>query len=40
MAQGRVKSLIDSTYPLAEARAAQERSRSWRSRGKIVLEIG
>ena len=39
MAQGRVKSLIDSRYPLAEARAAQERSRSWRSRGKIVLEI-
>lgn len=39
MAQGRVKSLIDSRYPLAEARAAHERSRSWRSRGKIVLEI-
>jgi NADPH:quinone reductase-like Zn-dependent oxidoreductase len=39
MAQGRVKSLIDSRYPLAEARAAQEKSRSWRSRGKIVLEI-
>ena len=39
MAQGRVKSLIDSRYPLAEARAAQERSRSWRSRGEIVLEV-
>ena len=39
MAQGRVKSLIDSRYPLADARAAQERSRSWRSRGKIVLEV-
>ena len=39
MTQGRVKSLIDSRYPLAEARAAQERSRSWRSRGKIVLEV-
>ncbi len=39
MAQGRVTSLIDSTYPLAEARAAQERSRTWRSRGKIVLEV-
>ena len=39
MAQGRVKSLIDSRYPLAEARAALERSRSWRSRGKIVLEV-
>ena len=39
MAQGRVKSLIDSRYPLAEARAAQERSRPWRSRGKIVLEV-
>jgi NADPH:quinone reductase-like Zn-dependent oxidoreductase len=39
MAQGRVKSLIDSRYPLREARAALERSRSWRSRGKIVLEV-
>jgi NADPH:quinone reductase-like Zn-dependent oxidoreductase len=39
MAQGRVKSLIDSRYPLAEARGALERSRSWRSRGKIVLEV-
>jgi NADPH:quinone reductase-like Zn-dependent oxidoreductase len=39
MAQGRVKSLIDSRYPLAEAGAALERSRSWRSRGKVVLEV-
>jgi NADPH:quinone reductase-like Zn-dependent oxidoreductase len=39
LAQGRVKSLIDSRYPLAEASAALERSRSWRSRGKIVLEV-
>jgi len=39
MSQGRVKSLIDSRYPLAEAKAAQERSRSWRARGKIVLEV-
>jgi len=40
MQQGQLKSVIDSRYPLAEARAAQERSRSWRSRGKIVLEVG
>jgi NADPH:quinone reductase-like Zn-dependent oxidoreductase len=39
MAQGHVKSLIDSRYPIAEARAALERSRSWRCRGKIVLEV-
>ena len=39
MAQGRVRSHIDSRFPLAEARAAQERSRSWRARGKIILDV-
>lgn len=39
MAEGRVKSVIDTTFPLAEARAAHERSRSWRTRGKLVLRV-
>jgi NADPH:quinone reductase-like Zn-dependent oxidoreductase len=39
MQKGRVRSLIDSRFPLPETRAALERSRSWRSRGKIVLEV-
>lgn len=39
MAQGRMRSLIDSVYPLAEARAAHERSRTWRTRGKLVLSL-
>lgn len=39
LAQGRMRSLIDSVYPLAQARAAHERSRTWRSRGKLVLSL-
>ena len=39
MAEGRVRSVIDSTYPLADTRAAHEKSRSWRSRGKLVLRV-
>lgn len=39
MAEGRVRSVIDSVYPLSEVRAAHERSRSWRSRGKLVLQV-
>ena len=38
-AAGQVRSVIDSRFPLAEARAAQERSRTWRARGKIVLDV-
>ena len=39
MAEGKVRSVIDSVYPLSEARAAHERSRTWRSRGKLVLRV-
>jgi len=34
-----VRSLIDSRFPLPEAHRALQRSRTWRSRGKIVLEV-
>ena len=36
---GKVKPLVDSTFPLAEARAAFERSLAGSRRGKIVLEV-
>jgi NADPH:quinone reductase-like Zn-dependent oxidoreductase len=39
MAEGRIRSVIDSVYPLSEVRAAHERSRSWRTRGKLVLQV-
>lgn len=39
MAAGRIRSVIDSTYPLEQAAAAHERSRSFRSRGKLVLQV-
>lgn len=39
MSEGKVRSVIDSVYPLSEARAAHEKSRSWRSRGKLVLQV-
>ena len=39
MAQGRIRSVIDSVYPLHEAKAAHEKSRSWRTRGKLVLRV-
>lgn len=39
IAEGRVRSVIDSVYPLADARAALEKSRSFRSRGKLVLSV-
>jgi NADPH:quinone reductase-like Zn-dependent oxidoreductase len=39
MSAGKVRSVIDSVYPLSEVRAAHERSRSWRSRGKLVLQV-
>ena len=39
MAAGRVRSVIDSTYPLEQAQVAHERSRSFRSRGKLVLRV-
>lgn len=39
MTAGNIKSVIDSVYPLQEARAAQIKSRTWRTRGKIVLQV-
>lgn len=39
LSEGRVRSVIDTVYPLSEVRAAHERSRTWRSRGKLVLQV-
>jgi NADPH:quinone reductase-like Zn-dependent oxidoreductase len=36
---GRVRVVLDTVLPLAEARKAHERSESHRARGKIVLRI-
>jgi NADPH:quinone reductase-like Zn-dependent oxidoreductase len=36
---GRLVSVIDSVYPLADTAAAHARSRTFRARGKIVLEV-
>jgi NADPH:quinone reductase-like Zn-dependent oxidoreductase len=37
---GRLKPVIDSTYPLADAAAAHARMESGEHVGKIVLEVG
>ena len=37
--RGEIRSLIDSVYPLADVAGAHEKSRSWRSRGKLVLDV-
>lgn len=39
MSAGKVRSVIDSVYPLSEVRAAHEKSRTWRTRGKLVLQV-
>lgn len=39
MCTGQVKSVIDSVYRLEEAHLAQDRSRTWHAKGKIVLEM-
>lgn len=39
MAAGTVHSVIDSVYPLSQIRQAHELSRSWRSRGKLVIQV-
>jgi NADPH:quinone reductase-like Zn-dependent oxidoreductase len=36
---GSVRVLIDSVFPLSEARAAHEKSQTGRAKGKIVLEV-
>ena len=37
--EGKLRSVIDSTYPLEESREAHERSQTLRAKGKIVLLI-
>jgi NADPH:quinone reductase-like Zn-dependent oxidoreductase len=37
--QGKLRPVIDKTYPLAEVAAAQEYSKTGRARGKIVLQV-
>ncbi|HUP59328.1 MAG TPA: NAD(P)-dependent alcohol dehydrogenase [Thermoanaerobaculia bacterium] len=39
MSAEKVRSVIDSVFPLSEVRLAHERSRSWRSQGKLVLQV-
>jgi NADPH:quinone reductase-like Zn-dependent oxidoreductase len=39
MTQGRIRSVIDSIFPLHEAGAAHEKSRTRRTRGKLVLRV-
>ncbi len=36
---GKVRVLIDSVFPLSEARAAHDKSQTGRAKGKIVLEV-
>lgn len=37
--EGRMKSLIDSTYPFEKAEDALDRIRTWRAKGKVIIEI-
>ena len=39
LAQGRLRPVVDRTYPLAQARAAFERLEGGEQLGKIVVEI-
>jgi NADPH:quinone reductase-like Zn-dependent oxidoreductase len=39
MSTGQVRSVIDSVYPLSDVRLAHERSRTWRSQGKLVIRV-
>jgi NADPH:quinone reductase-like Zn-dependent oxidoreductase len=39
MEAGAVRSVIDSVYPLSQVRQAHERSRTWRTRGKLVIQV-
>lgn len=39
MAEGKLRTMVDSTFPLTHLSAAFERSRSGRARGKIVVRI-
>ena len=37
--EGKVQVLVDSVFPLSEARAAHDKSQTGRAKGKIVLEV-
>jgi len=39
IAQGRIRPVIDSRFPLAEADAAHQRMRAGGHKGKILLEM-
>jgi NADPH:quinone reductase-like Zn-dependent oxidoreductase len=39
MAKGQVRSLVDTVYPLTEAADAHRQSRTFRTRGKLVLHV-
>lgn len=39
MEQGKVKSLIDSVFPIEDTASALAKSRSWHASGKIVLDV-
>jgi NADPH:quinone reductase-like Zn-dependent oxidoreductase len=39
MRQRRIRSIIDTVYALRDARQAYEKSRSWRTHGKLVLRV-
>jgi NADPH:quinone reductase-like Zn-dependent oxidoreductase len=39
MEQRRIRSIIDTVYPLQDTKKAHEKSRSWRTRGKLVLSV-
>jgi NADPH:quinone reductase-like Zn-dependent oxidoreductase len=37
LGQRKIRSVIDNIYPLNDARLAHEKSRTWRTRGKLIL---
>ncbi len=39
LSDGKARSLIDSRYALSKAREALERSKTWRAKGKILLNV-
>ena len=39
MEDGHVKTVVDSVYPLADAAEAHDRSRTFRTRGKLILKV-
>lgn len=39
IAEGRLRSVVDTVYPLSEAAEAQRKSRTFRTRGKLILHV-